>query len=526
MRITAKILIWGIAPLISVACFAATTGSDFRLAEAAKNRDKDTVRSLLKQHADVNAPLGKGGATALGWAAHWNDLETADLLIHAGANVNAANSYGVTPLWEACNNGSGPMVEKLAPAGANPNATLPGTGETVLMRCASAGNAGAVKALLEHGADLKAKELRKDQTALMWAIEERHPEAARLLIEHGSDVHARSKGGFTPLLFAARQGDIQSARLLLEEGVDVNEAAANQGPARGGYGEGSGPPAGLSALLIAADSGHEDFAVYLVEKGANTNAADSDGFTALHYSLRKGISLLKFAHHGNFYSDSFSYLFRPTMSKLAVTLLEHGANPNAQVAKGNKLAAMLHGSDRPMLGLAGATPFLLAAAAGDVSMMRTLIAKGADPKLTTRDHTTPLMVAAGLSRREDRRQDDEKNAVEAVKLIVELGADVNATNDDGATALHAAAFTGANEIIQFLVDKGARLDIPDRFGQTPLSIAEGDPNGLVDDHERNIVHKATADLLRKLGANTVPQGAGTVFLATVPHNSGTAGFGD
>jgi ankyrin repeat protein len=126
------------------------------------------------------------------------------------------------------------------------------------------------------------------------------------------------------------------------------------------------------------------------------------------------------------------------------------------------------------------------------------------------------MVAAGLSRREDRRKDDEKNAVEAVKLIVELGADVNATNDDGATALHAAAFTGANEIIQFLVDKGARLDMPDRFGQTPLSIAEGDPNGLVDDHERNIVHKATADLLRKLGANTVAQGAGTVFLATVP----------
>ena len=291
MSIKAKVLIWWIAPVLSVANLAAA-GSDLRLAEAAKSRDADAVRSLLKQHADVDTPLGKDGPTALGWAAHWNDLETADLLIHAGANVNAANSYGVTPLWEACNNGSGPMVEKLAAAGANPNATLPGTGETALMRCASAGDAQAVKVLLEHGADVKAKELRKDQTALMWALEERHPEAARLLIEYGSDVRAKSKGGFTPLLFAARQGDIESARILLDKGSDVNEtAAAQKGGAKGAYGEGSGPAGGLSALLVAADSGREDFAVFLVEKGANPNAVDSDGLTALHYSLRQGISL-------------------------------------------------------------------------------------------------------------------------------------------------------------------------------------------------------------------------------------------
>jgi ankyrin repeat protein len=471
--------------LLSVAGIAAA-GSDLRLADAVKNKDKEAVRSLLKQHVDVNTPSGDG-TTALVWAAHWDELETADLLIRAGANVNTANDYDITPLWEACNNGSGAMVETLLEARANPNAALPKTGETMLMRCARTGNTDAVKTLLAHGAEVNAKELQKGQTALMWAIEQRHPEVAQALIAAGADCQAKSKGGLTPSLFAARQGDIETAKLLLEKGADVNEAA----------------PGGLSVLLLAIDSGHEDFAKWLVEKGASVNAADPNGLTALHYSLRKGISILQFVNYltGN-YQPSFAYLFRPNMQQLVNVLLEHGANPNARILKGTKLGSQLAGSDWPYLGLAGVAPFMLAAASGDVSTMRTLLAKGANPKLGSNDGVTPLMAAAGVGQASQYvlTEAEEKQNLQAVKFLVELGADVNAANDEGYTALHGAAFTGGNEIIQYLVDKGARLDAEDVYGQTPLSIAEGDPNLMMGFNERAF-HPGTAELLRKLGGD-------------------------
>jgi ankyrin repeat protein len=223
--------------LLSVASFAATSSSDLRLVEAEKNRDGEAVRSLLRQHVDVNTPQADG-ATALAWAAHWDDLETADLLIHAGANANAANDYGVTALSLACSNANAAMVEKLLKAGANPNATL-STGETALMIAAHTGNVDAVKSLLAHGADVNAKETRRGQTALMWA--EKHADVVRLLIEHGADIHVRSTGGFTPLLFAAQQGNLDSARILLAAGANVNEATPEDG----------------SALVVASASGHE-----------------------------------------------------------------------------------------------------------------------------------------------------------------------------------------------------------------------------------------------------------------------------
>ena len=471
---------WSIAALLCVAALAAPSG-DFRLLDAAQKRDNAAIRSLMKEHVDVNAIDGDG-ATALTWAAHWNDLETAELLIGAGANVNTISDYGVTPLWEACNNGSAALVEKLVSAGANPNVPLLHTGETALMTCAHTGNPDAVKSLIAHGAEVNVKENQKAQTALMWALEERHPEAAQVVIEHGADVHAKSKGGFTPLLFAARQGDIASARLLLERGSDVNEPA----------------PGGQNVLLLATDSGHEDFAIFLLEKGANPNAADGNGLTALHYSLRKAISVLRAAIRDPQFGQ-LDYLLRPNMPKLVKALLEHGADPNARIKVD---LARIRVNDRVQLGLAGATPFLLAAATGDVGIMRDLLAKGADPKLATKDNTTPLMVAAGVGWQQDRSKEEEKQAVEALRMLVEMGADVNAVSKDmGATALHGAAFTGANEVIKFLVEKGAKLDAMDKFGETPLSIAEGDPNGLKSDFGGVItpVHESTAKLIRQLG---------------------------
>jgi ankyrin repeat protein len=364
-----------------------------------------------------------------------------------------------------------------------------------------------VELLLASGADANVKEKERGQTALMWAIEERHPDIARTLIDHKADVNAKSKSGFTPFLFAARQGDVDSARLLLEKGADKEQAA----------------PGGMNALLLAIDSGREEFATFLLVQGANANAKDSDGLTALHYAMRKGISVLRGGTDNENNGDQ-DYLFRPNMVRLVNTLLDHGANPNARIARNLRRLGV---NDRPMLGLAGATPFLLAASTADVASMRALLAKGADPKLTTLDNTTPLMLAAGVGRwRGDVRPKEEaKQALEAVKLLIELGADVNAVSTDiatnipgaGMTAMHGAAYTGADEIVQFLAEKGAKLDEPDYFGMTPLSIAEGDPNGLMPDFSEAKKHESTAKLLRKLlGRDTLAQTGGGAVGSNLP----------
>jgi ankyrin repeat protein len=425
---------WWMVTLLSVCGLAAPSG-DLRLVEAVQNRDKQAVRSLLSAKVDVNASQADG-ATALHWAAHWDDLEAAELLISAGADVNAANEYGVTPLALACINRNTAMVEKLLRARANPNAPQL-TGETALMTCARTGTVDAVKLLLEFGADVNAKENHKGQTALMWAAAEKH-----------ADVSARSTTGFTPLLFAAQQGDIESARVLLSVGANVNEAAPN----------------GMTPLLIAASSGRGAFATFLLDNGADPNAADGRGYTALHYgaSNRSLLEMLK-------------------------ALLTQGANPNAQLVKGET----------------GATPFFLAAAGGNVNAMRTLAAGGADPLIVTKENSTALMAAAGVGRFESRSDAQNRNALDAVKLAAELGTDVNAVGENGWTALHGAAYTGSDAIVQFLVEKGAKLDVLDKFGQTPLSIAEAVVTkglGELADVRPRRFRESTVNLLLALGA--------------------------
>ncbi|MGH9784709.1 MAG: ankyrin repeat domain-containing protein [Terriglobia bacterium] len=475
---------WWMIALLSVASLAAPSG-DLRLVEAVEKGDKEAVRSLLREHADVNAPQADG-ATALHWAAHRDDLETAELLIRAGANVNAANDYGVTALSLASTNGNAAMVEKLLKAGADPNASRP-TGETVLMTAARTGNAEAVKLLLAHGAEVNAKEARREQTALMWAVEGKKPEAARALIEHGADVHARSEGGFTPLLFAARQGDVDSARILLAAGANVNDSTPEYG----------------SALVVASASGREAVAAFLLEKGADPNAADGYGMTALHYAFQKGLAVLG----GVKPLPIVSFMFRPHMQELVKTLLAHGAKPNVQITK--------EPPELPMTGsgpgsLVGATPFLLATAADDdVSVLRVLAAGGADPLLATKEGITPLLVAAGIGRRRGRTVEEERNALEAVELLMELGADVNAAMPNGWTPLHAAALSASSTVIQFLADNGAKLDAEDGAGQTPLSIAggvkvAGADAGFVTTKDGlkvirpTVVHPAAVDLIQKL----------------------------
>src|ERR671912_945937 len=284
--------------LMQVAVLAA--GADARLIKAVRSKDAATVRVLIKQRVDVNAPLGDG-ATALHWAAHVDDVVIADLLIRAGARAAVANDNGFTPLHLACTNRSGAMVERLLTAGADANAASI-NGETVLMTCARGGEPRAVKALLVKGARVNVREKAHGQTALMWAAAQRHPDVTELLIEAGAEINAQSltyaqtvvgeqtqrfgreelnytvlRGGSTPLLFAARSGDTGSARLLLAAGAKVNDAL----------------PDGTSALVLAAHSGHGETAALLLEKGANPDAADS-GYTALHAAvLRSDLKLVQ-----------------------------------------------------------------------------------------------------------------------------------------------------------------------------------------------------------------------------------------
>jgi ankyrin repeat protein len=470
-----------LVPLLSLTSHAAVNSdlrlNDLRLVEAVKIGDKDAARSLLKQHVDVNVPEADG-ATALAWAVHRDDLDTTQLLIRAGANVNKANDFGVTPLALAATNGNAAMVEYLLKSGANPNAALP-TGETALMTAARTGSTGAVKALLAYGADAKAKENQQGQTALMWAVAQKHLDVTRALIEHRADVHARTKGGFTALLFAARQGDLDSVRSLLDAGADVNEAT----------------PDGMSALLVASANGYESLAIFLLERGADPNAANKEGITALHYAAQKGMSAI-----GGVQPDIAvtAYLYRPDMVELAKALLAHGANANARIRSSRRLP---HGNT-PRFSMDGATPFLLASAASDPGLMRLLAAGGADPLLATNEHTTPLMVAAGLGRYQDFPKDQEKNALEATKLALELGADINGVGENGYTALHGAAYVGAEPIIEFLVERGAKIDVTDNFQQTPLSVAEGLlAPGIVDFSKKPFgPHENAAKLLLKLGA--------------------------
>ena len=439
---------WWVMLLLSLATLAAPNG-DLRLVEAVKQGDKKAVGLLLNTNGDVDASEADG-ATPLAWAVHWDDMETADLLIRAGAHVNKANEYGVTPLSLACTNRNAPMVEMLLKAGADPNTALI-SGETVLMTCAHTGAVDAVKFLLAYGANVNASETWRGQTSLMWAVAERHSDVASTLIKHGAEVHVRSKGGFTPLLFAAQQGDVDCARLLLAAGSHVNDAA----------------PDGTSPLLLAAASGHEALSIFLVGRGANVNATDGRGYTALHYAA-SGRNLLG----------------------LAKALLEHGADPNSQLSKGD----------------VGATPFYLAATAGNLSAMRTLANSGANPLVRTKQNNTALMAAAGVGQFDARTDAQNEGALEAAKLAIELGVDVNAVGENGWTALHGAAYTGSDAIIRLLVDQGAKMEVKDKFGQTPLSIAEAViTTGLGDnsDVRPRQWRDSTVNLLLKLGATPV-----------------------
>ena len=430
--------------------------------------------------------LADAGATDLHWAAHRDDVGLVDRLIRQGANVNAANEYGVTPLALACTNRNAAIVERLLAAKANPDVAQT-NGVTPLMECARTGAAAAVASLLARGASIDAAHAQSGQTALMWAAAGKHPEVVKLLIGRGANVRARSKGGFTPLLFAARSGDEESARLLIDAGAEVNEATPEHG----------------SALVLASAGGHERLAQLLLERGANPNAADRFGITPLHNAMQHGLTSLV----GMRFDES--YRLQPAnMPDLAAALLKRGANPNARISANDT-----RGPDGTPFEMRGATPYFLAAVAGDATLMQLLARSGADPTIGVEGGATPLMAAARSACTgscEFRGANLETDpvaaaaALEAVRVAIESGADVHAVNDDGQTAMHLAAFTGADGAVQLLAERGAAIDPQDKRGETPWSMAAG-LSTVLRYRGQYGTHERTAALLLKLGAKPITQ---------------------
>jgi ankyrin repeat protein len=468
------------------------------LADAAEQRDMARVRTLLETHVDVNAAQ-IDGTTALHWAAFHDDAETAALLVRAGAQVNALNRYGVPPLAVACSNGGGGVVTLLLAAGADPKATTR-SGETVLMMAARSGSLEAVNALLARGARHDARE-RRGQTALMWAAAEGHTAVARALIDAGADVNATLDSGFTPFFFAVRNGHIDVVQEFLKAGIDVNATLQRrEGPARG---PAPYKPAmkGTSPLLLAVQNGHFELAIALVDAGADPNDRRT-GFTPLHTLtwVRK--------------PDSSDVSEPPPLGSGRLTslqfvreLVKRGANVNLRLDKG--APKVPNTSSR--VGTEGATAFLLAADRSDVPLMRLLGELGADPLLPNFNHTTPLMAAAGLGTIEPLEEaGEEPEAVEAVKMLLDLGADVNAVDDNGDTAMHGAAYGNYPLVVNLLAERGADPQIwkqRNKQGVTPLFAAEGYIGRLPRPHPPTI--DAVTRLMLAAGLSTEGQRPGT-----------------
>jgi uncharacterized protein len=478
-----------LAALLSVAAFAATNGNT-ALVDAAKNQDFESVRALLKQHVDVNAPEADG-TTALHWAAHWGDLETVDALLREGANATVLNRYGATPLSEAVHIGGAPLIEKLLKAGADPNTFTTAQAETVLMKASREGNVEAVKVLLDHGAEVNAKENFRGQTALMWAAAEGHADIVSLLAAHGAELNIRSydrdtslpkmaagtpaapiaRGGLTALLFAARQGEIDAAKALLDAKADINAVDSD----------------GNNALTLAILNTHYDLTEMLIDRGADPNIAAKNGRTALYSAVEM--------HDVDWSPRPAHKETDKTISMdIIKALIDHKANVNAQLTAPAPIEKHAQDMGDKTMG-AGTTPFTRAARSADIELMHFLVDKGADPKLVGKDNQTALMVASGVAWT-DHIKGTEAEALEAVKLCVSLGLDVNAATDKGETALHGAAHRGADSIAKYLVEKGANVNARNKRGFTALDLAmgKGGYNG-----GPGPIHETTATVIREAG---------------------------
>ena len=480
-----------VAILLALSCSVAAVGGNTEttsaLIDAVNRGDAATVQKLIAQRVDVNAPA-TDGSTALHWAVYRNNLALVDRLLDAGADPTLATKFGMRPLALAAENGNAALIERLVKAGADSNRASLG-GETALMTAARGADASVLKVLLANGADPNAREKTRDQTPLMWAAAEGNTAAIKVLLEAGADVSARSSelkafhendfvAGrlndnlserlpmFTPLQFAVRGGHIEATRMLLDAGANVNDPAPN----------------GALPLHIAILNAHWELAAFLVDRGADVDA-EAPGGRPLHQiaSVRAAKVLVR---AGGLPPPEPTG--KMTAMQLAKKLIELGANVNARITKP---LGQTYGT-RPGTQV-GLTPLLLTVIPADPEYMRVLLDGGADPTLMTNNRTNFLMMAGGVGLNANLGEDEEALAI--VKTAVEeTGLDINAQNQDGDTALHGAAFRGYNPIVEYLAEQGARLDIKNNIGWTPLMEAQWNARGLFN------TRPETAKLLREL----------------------------
>ena len=515
--------------LLLIAAGASAAGTE--VADAAMRGDREAVRAALARRADVNVAQ-IDGSTALHWAVERDDVELADLLIRAGARVEAVTREGVTPLRLAAINGSAPLIDRLLKGGADANARLTTNGDTALMMAARTGNVDAIRVLAEAGADVNAKETWGGTTPLMWAVSEGHAAAARTLIEAGADINAQShfvaaangrgfegrtpltnsaaakvvdfaSGWLTSLMLAAREGHVELARLLVGAGADVNAVGGD----------------GKTALALAIFNGNFEVASFLVDSKADVNKADAQRFTPLFWAVdRRNMET----------APNFPWMVTDDPLPLIRKLLDAGANPNA-IVNNTPRARMREGSPRIVF----ATALMRAAFAADLELVKLLLSYSADPSVVSRDGETMVSAAAGLAFIHGyHRGRPEEERLEVVKTFVELGNDVNQQDDYGITPLMAAANLGHVKVIQYLVDKGADLGAHDlgkkndgQFGSSneplmPIDYAIGVgtfvPNNAVIIHEdavalmarlmkeRRIAHTTSECTLRGFTCSQVP----------------------
>jgi ankyrin repeat protein len=468
--------------------------ADTRLLDAVRRGDAAGVRALIQKKVPV-AVAEADGTTALHVAVQNDQVEIVQALLKAGAPANPATRYGITPLALAAINGSPAVVGALLEAGANPNAANP-DGETVLMDAARSGKVAVVDRLIAAGADVNARDSWRGETAVMRAAGENHADVVKRLAAAKADLNVRSKalaypniredfstmvftaipkGGFTALMLAAREGAHAAAAVLAEGGANLDAT----------------DPEGTTALVIAIVNAHYDLAALLIDKGANPNLGDTSGMAALYAA----VDMLHQAPMIN------RPLAKPSGKLRALDviarLLDHRADPNQGLK--TPLLMRQHEFGDGQLG-DGATPLMRAAKASDPASMALLLDKGADPNRAMKSGTTALMIAASRP----GRGTTVDQTVAALKVLLDHRADVNAATPDGATALHQAVGRG-DEIVRFLVEKGARLDAKDKFGRTPLDVANGVPGGAGRGRggaspEPPTVYKETAALLKELAA--------------------------
>ena len=522
MKIVGKSLLGG---LLLATTMLSTTGADTRLADAAMQGDKATVLALLKPGVDANAPQGDG-TTALHWAAYRGDLEMTQALLKAGANINAATRIGaMTPLFMAAKNGNAPVIDALLKAGANARESN-SNGTTVLMTAAATGSPEAVKLLLDRGADANAREFTNGQTALMFAAARNSASAMKVLLEHGANPNVTTKvvplgrvevdangnplpppagargggqrgggdrilgatvvGGMTALHFATREGHADAVRELVSRGADVNLVS-----------EGDKTPPITEAII----NGYVDIAKYLLEHGANPTVANSDGLTPLYAVIDIKWRANAWYPQPTIAEEKTDYL------AFMKDLLDRGADVNARLSRKLWYRKFRYGDD--WVDPNGATAFFRAAQANDVAALRFLVSRGADPKLATVKKVTPLMVAAGIGFEYQLTNIVPDSRVDTVKYLVdELGLDVNAKDEKDYTTLHGSAYVGDNEVIKYLVSKGADVkarakgklggtqgaeDVPAGTGDSVADMANGP-------REKSLLHPETVKLLMSLGS--------------------------